>query len=149
MHLTSWISVFSRDWRGLGGTCSINCGGVLSIRMNNLKGVLIGILDLAEETKCCWKTFHYFLSDAALHLVSSAFFGKQSKMSRSDLFFFPFCKMRGIFRFEPFMTITFLKLWYSKHVIRFFLLFYFRRCKIIFVVQNNLHYTTVGKTVGK
>lgn len=47
---------------GLSGSCAINCGGVLSIRMNNLGGMLIGIPVLAKgtETKCCWKTFHHF-----------------------------------------------------------------------------------------
>lgn len=49
------ISASSTDLRGLGGAHAINSGGVLSIRMNNLKGVLIGIPDLAKgtETKCC------------------------------------------------------------------------------------------------
>lgn len=40
---------------GLSGSHAINCGGVLSIRMNNLRGMLIGIPVLAKgaETKCC------------------------------------------------------------------------------------------------
>ncbi len=58
IHLTSARCEFqppSTDLRGLGGSHAINCGGVLSIRMNNLKGMLIGIPDLAKgtETKCC------------------------------------------------------------------------------------------------
>lgn len=40
---------------GLSRSHAINCGGVLSIRMNNLRGMLIGIPVLAKgtETKCC------------------------------------------------------------------------------------------------
>lgn len=58
MHLTSARCEFQtlpQVLRGLGGSQAINCGGVLSIRMNNLRGMLIGIPVLAKgtETKRC------------------------------------------------------------------------------------------------
>lgn len=77
-----WISASLVDLRGMGSSHAINCGGVLSIRMNNLKGVLIGIPDMAKgrETKCCWKTFHYF----PLWFISSpfGFFGSHFRLKQ-------------------------------------------------------------------
>lgn len=56
---------------GLSSSHAINCGGVLSIRMNNLRGMLIGIPVLAKgtETKCCWKTFHHFCLSGSTSFV--------------------------------------------------------------------------------
>lgn len=76
IHLTSETPRVSASYTELKGGWAplraINSGGVLSIRMNNLAGMLIGIpvLGKGTETKCCWKTFHYFSSDAAAHLFS-------------------------------------------------------------------------------
>lgn len=48
--------LFNTFQGGWAAQYAINCGGVLSIRMNNLRGMLIGIPVLAKRTETkCWK----------------------------------------------------------------------------------------------
>lgn len=67
---TLWILLSSTHFGGLSGSYAINCGGVLSIRMNNLRGMLIGIPVLAKERRQSVVERHFitFASQAELNL---------------------------------------------------------------------------------